>query len=336
MAEAAGQAVMLETHRLSKIYRGRTIALSDVSLKLERGCVLGLIGPNGAGKSTLLRLILGLQKPTSGWVRVFGKKMHANAGYLRRRMGYIPTHPRLPSYYSPMRYLDYVAMLDGMTASERRPRIPQLLRAVGLLDVAGETLEGFSHGMHARLAVAASLINEPEVLIWDEPMHGLDPEARRSLFDMIKTIGEQRTMIVASHHLSDIDEVCTHAAVLNQGNLISFGTLDELRDDGGCKHFEIELTADNKGALTKSAQTIKGMAEIKTAQLRGRRLALEVKETQPSANALANVFMELATNKIEVVGIHSQDAPTETAFLSLVRSEDARGFDRLHQDRAAA
>lgn len=336
MAEASGAELVLETNRLTKIYRGRNIALSDLTLKLERGTVLGLIGPNGAGKSTLLRLLLGLQKPTSGTIRVFGRRMGPNAGHLRRRMGYIPTHPRLAVNFTPMGYLDYVALLHGMSASERRPKIPALLRAVGLLDVAGETLEGFSHGMHARLAVAASLVNDPELLIWDEPMHGLDPEARRSLFDMIKTLGEQRTMIVASHHLSDIDEVCTHAAVLSQGSMISFGTLDELRDDGGCKHFEIELSGENKQLLSKSAQTVKAMAEIASCQLRGRRLSVQVKETAQSSTALANVFMELATNKIDVVGIHSQDAPTETAFLTLVRSEDSRGFDRLHQDRAAA
>jgi ABC-2 type transport system ATP-binding protein len=336
VAEAMGTDVVLETTRLTKIYRGQNIALSDVSLKLERGCVLGLIGPNGAGKTTLLRLILGLQKPTSGSVRIFGRRMTANAGALRRRIGYIPTHPRLPGAYTPMDYLEYVAMLGGMSARERRPRVPSLLRAVGLYEVAGDVLQGFSHGMHARLAVAASLVNDPELLIWDEPMHGLDPEARRSLFDLIKGLGDQRTMIVASHHLSDIDEICTHAAILSQGSLISFGTLDELREDIGCRNFEIEMAADNKGLITKSLQTIRSMNEVATCQLRGRRLALEVKEQSQNSAALANVFMELASNKIEVVGIHSQDAATETAFLTLVRSEGDRGFDRVNQDRAAA
>src|SRR5437763_828287 len=217
--------LVIETYKLTKIYQNRQIALNDVTLRIEPGCVLGLLGPNGAGKTTFLRLILGLHRPTAGWVKVFGKRMTPNAADIRRHIGYIPTNPQFPQGMSPITYLDYIARLFGLPADVRKPRLASLIRAVDLLAVSGEKIAGFSNGMTARLAVAASLINEPELLIWDEPTHGLDPEARRSLLELIKTLAQDKTLVISSHNLSDIDEVCNHAAVLSHGQLIYCGSL---------------------------------------------------------------------------------------------------------------
>src|SRR5882724_11182833 len=204
MAESASNLVV-ETFKLTKIYQNRQIALNDVTLKMEPGCVLGLLGPNGAGKTTFLRLVLGLHRPTAGWVKVFGRKMGPNAADLRRRIGYIPTNPQFPRFMTPITYLDYMARLCGLPADVRKPRLASLIRAVDLLGASGHPISRFSTGMTARLAVAASLINEPDLLVWDEPTHGLDPEARRSMLELIKTLSREKTLIVSSHNLSDID-----------------------------------------------------------------------------------------------------------------------------------
>src|SRR5260370_21000749 len=129
---------------------------------------------------------------------------------------------------SPTDSLDSMARLSGWPADVRKPRLASLIRAVDLLAVSGDPIAGFSNGMSSRLAVAASLINEPELLIWDEPTHGLDPEARRSMLELIKTLGKIKTLIVSSHNLSDLDEVCNHAAVLSRGQLIYSGSLQDL------------------------------------------------------------------------------------------------------------
>src|SRR5256884_2864591 len=184
MAEQAVDLVV-ETQRLTKIYQNRNIALNDVNLRVEPGCVLGLLGPNGAGKTTFLRLCLGLHRPTAGWVKVFGKLMGPNAAAVRRRIGYIPTNPQFPRGMSPISYLDYMARLFGLPQDVRKPRLASLIRAVDLLSASGDRVDGFSNGMTARLAVATSLINEPDLLVWDEPTHGLDIEARRSMLEVI-------------------------------------------------------------------------------------------------------------------------------------------------------
>src|SRR6201987_1704660 len=265
--------LVVESFKLTKIYQNRQIALNDVTLKIEPGCVLGLLGHNGAGKTTLLRLILGLHRPTAGWAKVFGKTMGPNAASLRCRIGYIPTNPQFPRGMTPITYLDYMARLFGLPADVRKPRLASLIRAVDLLGASGDSIAGFSNGMTARLAVATSLINDPDLLIWDEPTHGLDPEARRSMLDLIKTLAKEKTLIVSSQHLSDIDEVCNHAAVLSRGQLIYCGSLQDLKGRMRRNHYEIDLEGDQK-AIAKAAQAIKGLADFKSVEVRQRRLEL--------------------------------------------------------------
>src|SRR5947207_1015397 len=289
VADNAGELVV-ETFKLTKIYQNRQIALNDVTLKIEPGCVLGLLGHNGAGKTTLLRLILGLHRPTAGWVKVFGKTMGPNAAALRCRIGYIPTNPQFPKGMTPITYLDYMARLFGLPAEVRKPRLATLIRAVDLLSASGDHIENFSNGMIARLAVATSLINEPDLLIWDEPTLGLDPEARRSMLELIKTLAHDKTLIIASHNLSDIDEVCNHAAVLSRGHLIFFGSLQDLKGRMKRNHYELDLEGDQK-AIGKAVQAIKNLGEMKSVALRQRRLELRLLEESNNSAALANVFM---------------------------------------------
>src|SRR5437868_4079890 len=333
MADAADDLVV-ETTRLTKIYQNRQIALNDVTLRIEPGCVLGLLGPNGAGKTTLLRLALGLHRPTAGWVKVFGQTMTPNAADLRRRIGYIPTNPQFPRGLSPIQYLDYMARLFGLPADVRKPRLASLIRAVDLLGVSGDVIAGFSNGMTARLAVATSLINEPDLLIWDEPTHGLDPEARRSMLDLIKTLSREKTLILSSHNLTDIDEVCNHAAVLSHGQLIFCGSLQELKGRMCRNHFEIDVEGDQK-AVSKIMQVFKGMSERRTVARRRRGTELHVQDEAVAASVMAHVLNTLTENKVTLVSIRSVGQQTEQAFLDLVEKEESRGFARIYHPASA-
>ncbi len=335
MAENRSELVV-ETFKLTKIYQNRQIALNDVTLRLEPGCVLGLLGANGAGKTTLLRLIIGLHRPTAGWAKVFGKVMTPNAAPLRRRIGYIPTNPQFPRGMTPIVYLDYMARLFGLPAGVRKPRLASLIRAVDLLGASGDMISGFSTGMTARLAVAASLINEPDLLVWDEPTHGLDPEARRSMLELIKTLSREKTLIVSSHNLSDIDEVCNHAAVLSHGQLIYCGSLQDLKGKMRRNHFELDLEGDQK-SITKVMQTLKNSNDFKFVNLRHRRLEICVHDEAVNSTALATVMMALTDGKVALVSVRSIGQQTEQAYLDLVEKEESRGFARIYrpQDEAA-
>ncbi len=334
MADNASDLVV-ETYKLTKIYQNRQIALNDVTLRIEPGSVLGLLGPNGAGKTTLVRLVLGLHRPTAGWVKVFGRFMTPNAADLRRRIGYIPTNPQFPRHLTPISYLDYMARLFGLPRDVRKPRLASLIRAVDLLEASGQRIAAFSNGMTARLAVATSLINEPDLLIWDEPTHGLDPEARRSMLELIKSLSREKTLIVSSHNLGDIDEVCNHAAVLSRGQLIYCGTLQDLKGRMRRNHYELDLEGDQK-AISKAANAIKALQEFKSVNMRHRRLELHLLDEASNTAALANVLMTLSDNKVTLVSIRSVGQQTEQAFLDLVEKEESRGFARLYQADDAA
>lgn len=327
--------LVVETSHLTKIYQNRQIALNDATLSIEPGTVLGLLGPNGAGKTTFLRLVLGLHRATAGWAKVFRKTMTPNAAELRRRIGYIPTNPQFPRGMTPITYLDYIARLFGMPRNARKPRLATLIRAVDLLPNSGEPIAHFTPGMTARLAVAASLINEPDLLIWDEPTHGLDIEARRSMLELIKKLAAEKTLILSSHNLTDVDEVCNHAAVLNKGQLIFHGTLQELKGRIRKNHYELDLDGDQK-SITKSVATLKAMKEVTQAVLRQRRLDLKLSDDVPNSAILAQVFQVLFDNKISLISVRTVGAQTEQAYLDLMEKEESRGFTRLYTPAEAA
>ncbi len=195
--------------------------------------------------------------------------------------------------------------------------------------------DGFSNGMIARLAVATSLINDPDLLIWDEPTLGLDPEARRSMLELIKSLARDKTLIVSSHNLGDIDEVCNHAAVLSRGHLIYFGSLQDLKGRMRRNHYELDLEGDQK-AITKAVAAVKGLQELKLVELRHRRLELRMADDVNNSATLANVFMTLADSKVQLISVRSVGQQTEQAFLDLVEKEEARGFTRAYQQNEAA
>ncbi len=327
--------LVVETAHLTKIYQNRQIALNDVSLTIEPGCVLGLLGPNGAGKTTFLRLILGLHRPTAGWVRVFGRVMTPNSADTRRRIGYIPTNPQFPRGMTPITYLDYIARLFGLPADIRKPKLATLIRAVDLLPHSGESLAHFTPGMTARLAVAASLINEPDLLIWDEPTHGLDIEARRSMLELIKRLAADKTLILSSHNLSDVDEVCNHACVLNKGQLIFHGSLQDLKGRIRKNHYELDLDGEQK-AITKAVAVLRSLKDFTQVLLRHRRLEVKLGEDAPNAAVLAQLFQVLSEHRITLVTVRSVGMQTEQAYLDLVEKEEQRGFARLYQSAEAA
>jgi ABC-2 type transport system ATP-binding protein len=236
---------------------------------------------------------------------------------------------------TPITYLDYIARLFGIPADLRKPRLASLIRAVDLLTHSGDVIDGFSNGMTARLAVATSLLNDPDLLIWDEPTHGLDPEARRSMLELIKTLAREKTLIVSSHNLADVDEVCNHAAVLSRGHLIYFGSLQDLKGRMRRNHFELDLEGDQK-AIGKAVQVMKSMSEFKWVQQRSRRVELLLQDDANNTTALANVFMTLSDNKITLVSVRSVGQQTEQAFLDLVEKEESRGFARAYQNSPQA
>jgi ABC-2 type transport system ATP-binding protein len=244
--------VVLETRSLGKSYRtghviqGRRPALEDLDLTLLRGEILGYVGPNGSGKTTTLKLITGLLRPDRGEIRVFGEP-HASRAW-RMRVGYLPENPYLYDYLTPAEYLDYVGRLFGLAREKRRERVRELLALVGLERSAGVPMRRFSKGMLQRAGLAQALVNDPELLILDEPMSGLDPIGRRLVRDLILDLRRAgKTVLFSTHILPDAETLCDRVAVLRAGRLVKVGALGELlRLD--VTHMEIFASGLSTGA----------------------------------------------------------------------------------------
>jgi len=201
--------------------------LDGLSCEIPLGGVFGLLGPNGAGKSTTLKLLLHLLRPTSGKAEVLG----CAPGDVRahRRLGFLPENPTFYDYLTAEELLAYFAGLFGYSASESRERSSRMLDRVGLTDARRRPLRTYSKGMVQRVGIAQALINDPELVILDEPMSGLDPIGRRDVRDLILQLRDEgRTILFSSHILSDAEMLCSRIGILAKGKLVTSGTLAEL------------------------------------------------------------------------------------------------------------
>lgn len=318
---------VIETRNLTKIYGNRLIAVNGVNLTVSAGSIFGLLGPNGAGKTTLMKLLMGLQTPTAGTVSLFGQRMNTNAAHLRQRIGYLPTNPKFPPTMTPIGYLDLIGQLFGMSAEERKPRLASLIRAVDLLPAAARPIRGFSTGMTTRLGIAASLINDPEILIWDEPTAGLDPSGRKYTLDLIRELGRTKTVVVSSHILADIDRVCDHVGIVSDGRVIFTGSVDSLKRRIGRNCVEIEFEGDPE-AVTQLIAGAGKLPAVVGCTRTGSWLEVRIDPDTAIAGPLAAVLALTESHGVRVLAVSSTRAQTEDAFIYLLEADQADGFQR--------
>ena len=219
---------MLSIQNLSHVYRGGVRALNSVSLEIPAG-MFGLLGPNGAGKSTLMRCVATLQAPTSGTIQFNGIDVIKEPEKLRRVLGYLPqdfgVYPRVNAYDM----LDHMAVLKGVTRrGERRETVEALLNQVNLWKERKKSVAGFSGGMRQRFGIAQALIGQPALLIVDEPTAGLDPEERNRFLNLLSEVGEQIVVILSTHIVDDVSDLCPRMAIIADGRIVGSGAPGEL------------------------------------------------------------------------------------------------------------
>lgn len=219
---------MLSIRNLSHVYPGGARALDDVSLEIPAG-MFGLLGPNGAGKSTLMRCVAALQTPTSGAIQFDGIDVLAEPARLRRTLGYLPQDFGVYPRVSALDLLDHLAVLKGLTnTAERRETVEALLNQVNLWSVRKKAVAGFSGGMRQRFGIAQALIGQPHLIIVDEPTAGLDPEERNRFLNLLAEIGEKVVVILSTHIVEDVADLCPRMAVLAGGRLLREGSPSSL------------------------------------------------------------------------------------------------------------
>ena len=253
--------IAIETHDLTKNYDGVTV-VDRLNLRVARNETFGLLGPNGAGKTTTILMLLGLTEPASGSARVCGFNPTREPIQVKRRAGYMPEKVGFYENLTPRENLRFIARLNNISDADSHSRIEQLLEAVGIGEVADSKVGKFSRGMKQRLGIADALVKKPEVVIFDEPTAGLDPEGINQILDLIAGLPQTGTTVVmSSHRLHEVQRVCHSIGILSKGKMVVQGSLDQLGKQALAEgRYRIEV--ETKQPSTELVSTIKKISGI--------------------------------------------------------------------------
>lgn len=276
---------VVEVRGLTKVFRDfwmrpRVTAVQDLDLSVRKGEVIGLLGPNGSGKSTTIKMILGLLFPTKGHISLFGKPPTDVA--LKKRVGYLPEDSNLFRFLNAVETLDFYGRLFHLPPSERKRRIEMLLGMVGLEGAMYRPIGEYSKGMQRRMGLAQALVNDPDLLILDEPTTGMDPIATRQMKDLIRHLHERgKTIILCTHLLGEVEDVCTRLVIMFGGRIRAQGSVDELLSVPELQNLEVEPlrpeTIEKIDALIQSEEQ-KKIRKVETPRMRLETLFLNVVE----------------------------------------------------------
>jgi ABC-2 type transport system ATP-binding protein len=311
----------VETRELTKRY-GKVVALDRLTLTVERGQILGFVGPNGAGKTTTIKILVGLARPTGGTARVAGVDCVAETRKLKRLVGYMPDTFGGYDNMRVVEYLDFFGAAFGIPRRDRARRIGEVLDTAGAGAYRDLYVEALSHGMKQRVAVARTLLHDPEVLILDEPANGLDPQARIEMRQVLLDLAARgKTLLVTSHVLPELARVCHRVAIITRGRLRAFGTLEEItRQLHQLRPLEVLLTgaAEIDGVVEIVRRHVEPGAEVTPSPAEA---AVRFR-TAKSEEELAGLLAALVGAGLGVTQFREVQTDLEEAFMTLARSAD--------------
>jgi ABC-2 type transport system ATP-binding protein len=248
----------LSLQNISKRYNKDKYGLRDFSLEIENG-IIGLLGPNGAGKSTLMKIIATISRPTEGRLQLDGQDLLKEPDYIRRFLGYLPQDFGVYDNLNAVEFLEYIAAMKGVGGPELKKRIADLLEGVNLTEAARKPIGTYSGGMKQRVGIAQALLNDPKVLIFDEPTVGLDPEERMRFRNLISDLAQHAIVILSSHIVSDIETIADEVAIMKDGALITKGSQPEVISKAEGRVYETTISAAELAGFKQNNLVVNSM-----------------------------------------------------------------------------
>lgn len=239
---------MIDIKNVKKSFGNKEV-LKDINLLVKDGEIFGFLGPNGAGKTTTIKMVVGLLLPDSGTIEVQGIDVVDKPLETKKRISYVPDNPDIYEQMTGIQYLNFLSDVYGVSVEERRPRIERLANLFSMSDDLRGFISSYSHGMKQKIVLIGALVTEPEVLILDEPMVGLDPKSAFTLKEIMRDLADKgRTVFFSTHVMEVAEKLCDRIAIINNGEIIEVGTLEEIRerlgDDGSLEKVFLELTGE--------------------------------------------------------------------------------------------
>ena len=308
---------MIEVRNITKMY-GDFIALDKVSFTIKEGEIIGLLGPNGAGKSTTMNIITGYIEPTEGEIFINGIDMLKKPKKAKREIGYMPEG--VPLYYdlTPKEFVTYMAGLKRVDKKAVKEKVTKVIEETGLTDVQNKLIRNLSRGYKQRVSMAGALVGEPKILILDEPTVGLDPKQITEIRSLIKKLGKDHTVILSSHILSEVSQICDKVIIINKGKLIAIDTPNNLENKVTNDNSVYVTVEDSENKIDTIKEKIDSIKEIKLEKENEDGTKQYIIVGNGEADLRKEIFEIFAKENITIFEMKKADATLEDAFMKLI------------------
>ena len=311
---------MIKVENVTKKY-GNYVAVDNMNFEVKEGEIVGFLGPNGAGKTTTMSMITGFIEPTNGTIEINGYNVSKKAKKAKREIGYMPETTPLYSELTPKEFVRYMAELKGVPRKTRKEEIQRVLKAVNIEDVQNKLIKNLSRGYKQRVSLAGALVGNPKVLILDEPTVGLDPKQVTQIRSLIKSLRKDHTVILSSHILSEISQICEKVIIINKGKLIAIDTPQNLEDKTGEENVLLVTVEDAENKIedvVKEMQEIREIKLIKELPDGTKQYSIIAKDNK---DIRKEIFSNFAKNEITIFELKKAETTLEDAFIGLIDSQ---------------
>lgn len=311
---------MIQVENITKKY-GSFTAVENINFEIEEGEIVGFLGPNGAGKSTTMNMITGFIEPTSGKIIVDGYDISKKPRKAKRQIGYMPEGVPLYSDLTVKEFVTYMAELKGVPRKEKKEKVQKAINETGLTDVQNKLTRNLSRGYKQRVSMAGALVSNPKVIILDEPTVGLDPKQVTEIRALIKELGKEHTVILSSHILSEVSQICNRVIIINNGKIIAVDTPENL-EKKVIKDNSVYVTVeDNDNKIEAVKEKLPEVKEIKLVTENEDKTKKYIISAEKDVDLRKSIFNTFAKEGITIFEMKQADATLEDAFMQLISSE---------------
>ena len=308
---------MIEVKNVTKKY-GKAVAVEDISFSIKDGEIVGLLGPNGAGKSTTMNILTGYIEQTSGEVTIEGYNTLKKPKKAKQQIGYMPEGVPIYTDLTVKEFVTYMAELKQVGKKERKEKVEKVIKQTGLKDVENKLTRNLSRGYRQRVSMAGALVGEPKILILDEPTVGLDPKQITEIGNLKKELGKTHTIILSSHILSEVSQICNKVIIINKGKIVATDTPENLENrvnNNNCIYVTVE---DTESKMEQIKDKIKEIKRIELIQENEDKTKQYLIEAEKDVDLRRKVFSELAKENITIFEVKKADTTLEDAFMKLI------------------